>query len=97
NAGRRAALLAAVRDHFGERAEVCGAATGLHVLVWLRDRHGAPIGALARKAEEAGVIVYPVAPFYLRPPRRSGVLLGYGPLSERQIRDGVARLAAALA
>ena len=96
NASRRAALLAAVRDHFGERAEICGAATGLHVLVWLRGRDGEPIGSLARKAEAAGVAVYPVAPFYLHPPRRSGVLLGYGPLSERQIREGVARLAAAL-
>ena len=96
NASRRAALLAAVHDHFGERAEICGAATGLHVLVWLRGRDGEPIGSLARRAEAAGVAVYPVAPFYLRPPRRSGVLLGYGPLSERQIRDGVARLAAAL-
>ena len=96
NASRRAALLEAVRDHFGDRAEISGTATGLHVLVWLRNHRGEPIASFARKAEAAGVAVYPVAPFYLHPPRRSGVLLGYGPLSERQIRDGVARLAAAL-
>src|SRR5215468_194926 len=96
NASRRAALLEAVRDRFGARAEISDTATGLHVLVWLRDHRGQPIASLARKAEAAGVAVYPVAPFYLHPPRRSGVLLGYGPLSERQIRDGVARLAAAL-
>jgi GntR family transcriptional regulator/MocR family aminotransferase len=96
NAARRAALLAAVHEHFGDRAEVCGAATGLHVLVWLRGHDGRPIRSLTRKAAAAGVGVYPVAPYYLCPPRRSGVLLGYGPLGERQIREGVARLAAAL-
>ena len=40
--------------------------------------------------------IYSVAPYYLRPPRRSGVLLGYGPLGENRIREGIARLAAAL-
>jgi hypothetical protein len=38
-----------------------------------------------------------VAAFYLKPPRRTGVLLGYGPLHEREIREGIRRLAAALA
>ena len=96
NAARREALLDAVRAHFGDRAEVCGAATGLHVLVWVRGRDGRPIRGMARRSEAAGVAVYSVAPYYLRPPRRSGVLLGYGPLGERQIREGIARLAAAL-
>jgi GntR family transcriptional regulator/MocR family aminotransferase len=97
NAARRAALLDALREHFGERAEVCGAATGLHVLVWLRGRNGQPIASVARRAEAAGVGLYSVAPYYLHPPRRTGVLLGYGPLSERQIRDGIKRLAGAIA
>ena len=88
NASRRTALLEAVRDHFGDRADISGAATGLHVLVWLRNRRGEPIASIVRKAEAAGVAVYPVAPFYLSPPRRSGVLLGYGPLSERQSATG---------
>jgi len=96
NAARRQALLEALHEHFGARAEVAGAATGLHVLVWLRGRTGQPISAVARKAEAAGVGVYSVAPYYLEPPRRTGVLLGYGPLSEREIHDGIARLASAL-
>jgi len=96
NAVRRSVLLEALREQFGERAEVSGAATGLHVLVWLRGRDGEPIASVARKAEAAGVGVYAVAPYYLEPPRRTGVLLGYGPLSERQIRQGIRRLAAAL-
>jgi GntR family transcriptional regulator/MocR family aminotransferase len=95
-AARRDTLLEAIHEHFGDRAEVSGAATGLHVLVWIRTRDGRPIVSVSRKAQAAGIGVYPVAPYYLRPPRRSGVLLGYGPLGERQIREGVRRLAAAL-
>ncbi len=96
NGARRAVLLEAIDEHFGERAEVGGAATGLHVLVWLRNRDGQPIASVTRKAQAAGIGIYSVAPYYLRPPRRTGILLGYGPLSERQIREGIARLAAAL-
>jgi GntR family transcriptional regulator/MocR family aminotransferase len=96
NAARREALLGAIRDQFGDRAEVPGAAAGLHVLVWLGSRTGGPIASVAHKAEAAGVGLYSVAPYYLRPPQRTGVLLGYAPLSERQIREGIARLAEAL-
>jgi GntR family transcriptional regulator/MocR family aminotransferase len=96
NAARRATLLRAIDENFGERAEVAGAAAGLHVLVWLRGRKGEPIARAARKAADAGVGVYSVAPYYLNPPRRTGILLGYAALDERRIREGVARLAEAL-
>lgn len=96
NASRRAALLDVVKKHFGDRAEVSGTAAGLHDLLWLRGRDGRSIRSLGRKAEAAGVGLYSVAPYYLRPPARSGVLLGYASLSERQIRAGIARLAEAL-
>jgi GntR family transcriptional regulator/MocR family aminotransferase len=96
NARRRAALLEALAEHFGSRVEISGANTGLHVLAWLRGKNGRPISAITRRAAAAGVGVSSVAPFFLRPPERSGVLLGYGALTEREIREGVKRLAAAL-
>jgi DNA-binding transcriptional MocR family regulator len=37
-----------------------------------------------------------VDPFYLEPPRRTGIVLGYAPLSEREVREGIGRLAEAL-
>jgi GntR family transcriptional regulator/MocR family aminotransferase len=89
-------LLEAIRDHLGKRAEVSGANAGLHVLAWLRSRNGGPIASVGRKAEAAGVGLYSVAPCYLDPPRRTGVLLGYGPLRERDIREGIRHLASAL-
>jgi GntR family transcriptional regulator/MocR family aminotransferase len=48
------------------------------------------------KAEKAGVGLYPVDPFYIKAPRRTGVVLGYAPLSEREIREGIRRLAEAV-
>jgi GntR family transcriptional regulator/MocR family aminotransferase len=51
---------------------------------------------VVRKAEKAGVGLYTVDPFYIKPPRRTGVVLGYAPLREREIREGIRRLAEAL-
>lgn len=96
NAARRNALVAAIHREFGERAQVCGANAGLHLLVWLKGRSGGMIKDVARKAAEAGVGLFSVDPFYLKPPRRTGIVLGYAPLSEREVREGIGRLAEAL-
>ena len=96
NAARRNALVGAVRKEFGERAEVCGANAGLHLFVWLKGKKGGKIANVAQKAETAGVGLYSVEMFCTRPPRRTGVVLGYAPLQENEIREGIRRLAAAL-
>ena len=96
NGARRNALVAAVGKEFGDRAEVCGANTGLHLLVWLKGRNGGRIADVHGKAEKAGVGLYLVDPFYTKPPGRTGVVLGYAPLRERDIGEGIRRLAAAL-
>lgn len=96
NAARRSALVAAVRREFGERADICGANAGLHLLVWVKGENGRMIAHAHEKAEQAGVGLYTVDPFYLRPPRRTGLVLGYAPMREREIREGIRRLAAAL-
>lgn len=48
------------------------------------------------RATEADVGLHPVAPFYMKPPRKSGLLLGYASLTENQIREGVRRIAASM-
>src|SRR5262249_11958580 len=58
NAARRNTLVAAVRKEFRERAEVCGANTGLHLLVWLKGSRGGVIADVHGKAEKAGVGLY---------------------------------------
>jgi len=39
-----------------------------------------------------GVGVYPAAPYYLRPPERASLLMGYTGLNERAIEEGLRRL-----
>jgi GntR family transcriptional regulator/MocR family aminotransferase len=95
-AERRAALLAALDAHLGDRVEVVGANAGVHVLVWLRDVTARALPRVIEAAAGQGVGVYSIAPYFFRPPRRAGLILGYAPLTERQIADGIARLARAL-
>lgn len=95
-AARRAALLEALAAHLGDRAEVVGANAGVHLLVWLPGVTPGALDRLVRRAAAAGVGVYPIAPYYLRPPGRAGLLLGYAALGEAEIRAGIRRLASVL-
>jgi len=96
NAARRKALVLALRQQFGDRVEICGANAGLHVFAWVRGKSGGPINEASDRAGKAGVGLYTADPFYARPPDRTAILLGYAALRERDIREGVRRLAAAL-
>jgi GntR family transcriptional regulator/MocR family aminotransferase len=95
NASRRKVLVAAMHEHFGDRAEICGANAGLHIFAWLKGKSG-PIRDASGRAEKAGIGLYTADPFYAKPPDRTAILLGYAPLRERDIREGIRRLAAAL-
>lgn len=91
---KRATLVNTLRAAFGERMRVRGIDAGLHLLLEV-DSTANEID-IANAAEALNVRVYPVSPYYLGPqPRRPGFLLGYGALSEKQIRAGVAALALA--
>lgn len=96
NAARREALLESLDEHLGDRVKVQGENAGIHVIAWLRDVGVEEVDALVERARSEGVGIYPVAPYYLDPPDRAGLLLGYTSLSERDIRAGVARLAKVL-
>ena len=94
HASRRAALLDAVTEHLGDRVEIMGANAGVHLLVWLRDVPPRGLNRMIAAAAAEGVGVYPVAPYYIEPPRRAGLILGYASLTEAEIRTGIRRLAA---
>ncbi len=93
---RQRAMLAALAEHFGERVEVSGADAGLHLVAWVRGLAAEDLGELVASAARAGVGVYPVTPYFLKAPRRAGLLLGYAGLSENEIRRGIRQLAAVL-
>lgn len=93
NAARRRALIGALREHFGDRVEITGENTGVHLLVWLN--HVAPrdIDGVIERAANSGVGLYSIAPYYASPLHRAGLLFGYASLTEADIRAGIRRLA----
>src|SRR5262249_17540665 len=88
-AARRSILLDALRQAFGDRLEVAGAGAGLHVVVYLRRLPPSAAPALLPRAGASGVGIYSIAPYYLDPSQRAGLMLGYAALNERDIRAGV--------
>jgi GntR family transcriptional regulator/MocR family aminotransferase len=99
---RQRALVDALEQQLQNRVEIQGAASGLHLVVWLK---GVPVSeelAVATAALQRGVRVYPISPFYcseapLATSRRTaGLVVGYALLEPAAIREGVRRLAGAL-
>ena len=93
NAARRRTLIGALRQHFGDRVEIAGENTGVHLVVWLNDVPPRDLPAVLARARKAGVGLYSVAPFFTSPPRRAGLLFGYASLTEADIRAAVRRIA----
>jgi GntR family transcriptional regulator / MocR family aminotransferase len=94
NAARRAALRDAIAKYLGERVEVTGFGAGAHVALWPSSRLS-EAGVIARAAS-LGVAVYGISPYFLTPPPRKGLLLGYSRMKEADIREGVRRFSEAL-
>jgi DNA-binding transcriptional MocR family regulator len=65
NAGRRAALLAALTENLGDEITVVGLDAGLHVVVWVNDVPQAEENALAARAQAAGFGLYGISPLYV--------------------------------
>jgi GntR family transcriptional regulator/MocR family aminotransferase len=96
NRPRRQALVEAVKEALGTRAEVGGARVGHHAVLWLRDTPPEAAVSIRGGARALGVGVYPVAPFYAGNPPCAGFLLGFASLEPNEIREGIFRLAEAV-
>jgi len=87
---RRRTLVEAIRSNMGDLLEVIGAEAGMHLAALL------PAGtndvAVSRKAAQSGISAMPLSMCYLKPPRRGGLILGYGGTNAHQIRDGIRKL-----
>ena len=78
---RRTVFVNSLRRHGGERLAVQETHAGTHVVVWLRQLTYPQITRLVELAAERGLGLYPMHPYYLNPPERPGLLLGYAGLS----------------
>ncbi|MBP8883728.1 MAG: PLP-dependent aminotransferase family protein [Pseudomonas sp.] len=98
---RQRALVDALDRHLGGEVEVQGAASGLHLVVWIRGVPAAAEHALVDAARERGVRVHPISPLFhpsttaQAGERSAGLVMGYALLDEDTIEDGVRRLAKA--
>jgi GntR family transcriptional regulator/MocR family aminotransferase len=96
NAARRAALVAALERHLGGAAELLGTGAGLHGVLSIPKLSMRRESELRKACAVRGVGIYPIAPYYLtRPPPRATFLLGFSALDEKQIAEGIRRLAEA--
>jgi GntR family transcriptional regulator/MocR family aminotransferase len=93
---RRESLVASLSKYFGDKVEILGAQSGLHVVVWFDTKYDDErISALA---EEAGVRVASLRSGYLNAsPRRGEFIFSFGNLLPEEIDEAIARLAMALA
>ncbi len=87
-------LLLELLKPFGNHFEIGGENAGLHLL--LTAKNGEQEESLIQKAKEKGVKVYGLSDSFIdRKKASSTVILGYGGMSEEEIRTGTERLTAA--
>lgn len=87
---RRAALLDALARELSQRARPGPSEAGLFLRLVLAE--GIDEEAVVRRAATLGVAVYSARPYYARPIRQAGLILGYAALDEAAIAEGIRRL-----
>ena len=87
---RRGALVQAIAKHLGGSLEVVGAEAGMQLTALLPP--GVSDTSVSRAAGGQGVSARPLSACYLKPPKRGGLILGYGGASLGEIQDGVRAL-----
>ncbi|MDN0191453.1 MULTISPECIES: PLP-dependent aminotransferase family protein [unclassified Bacillus (in: firmicutes)] len=92
---KHAVLLEAIRSELGNTVEILGKNSGLHIL--LRLLFPASEEEAIITAANNGVTIYPVSPSYKERTPFASVLIGYGGLSEEDIRLGIQKLKTAWA
>ena len=89
---RHARIMNALAGDLGEHLTAIPSVAGLHIAAEATNASPARIDAVAEQAMAAGVAVHTLAWFCFDQPARSGLLLGYGAISEPDIDEGLHRL-----
>jgi GntR family transcriptional regulator/MocR family aminotransferase len=93
---RRAAALAGLREACGAHVEVQAPDAGMHVVAWLPQWTEARVQALVKLANDRGLGVQSIGPYFRRRSAPAGLLLGYASLSAKQLKSATALLARCL-
>jgi GntR family transcriptional regulator/MocR family aminotransferase len=96
-AERRQLLRSSLQAQCGDRLEIMESHSGMHLVAWIRDMPVEEGEALIRAAAERKLALYSIAPCYLQPPQRTGLIMGFSAMSPGEIRDAVALFAKCLA
>jgi GntR family transcriptional regulator/MocR family aminotransferase len=86
---KHVAITTAIKEFFNmNQINILGKDSGLHILI---EVEGKSEEELIHLASEAGVRVYPTTPYWqnLNDSTKGTVLLGFGALSEQEIKDGI--------
>lgn len=86
---RRVALVDGLRRCSRGRLELVDARAGMHLVVRLRGCRRADGDALVGLARAHGLALYPMAPYYLDPPDRAELLMGYAALTVAEIEGAL--------
>lgn len=78
---RRKAFLEALRRHGKDRLEVQDTRSGTHIVAWLTRLPFSRVPRLVELGIERSLGLYPIESYYLNPPERPGLILGYAGLS----------------
>ncbi|TWI02661.1 GntR family transcriptional regulator/MocR family aminotransferase [Luteimonas cucumeris] len=94
---RRSVLLQGLRDCSRGRLEIADSRAGMHIVVWLTGRRKAEGDAFVAHALTRGLALHPISPsYYIDPPDRAGLLMGFAAMSALEIEEGVAAFARCL-
>jgi GntR family transcriptional regulator/MocR family aminotransferase len=89
---RNQRLVAEIQEQLGGMVEIVSAQAGMHLVCLLPA--GVEDTIVWQRAAKAGVASWPLSICYQRKLDRGGLVLGYGGVDQKQIQDGVKRLAA---
>ena len=88
---RQQILVKESKRQFDGLLEVSAADAGMHLIGWLPENISDK--SVAEKAALAGLSVAPVSGYSFHQPTRNGLMLGYTAFTEKQIKEGVRKLA----
>lgn len=91
---RREALLAGLEKHLSEHLTPVPSAAGLHLAAFIQS--AVKVERIVEQARRHGVGVYPLSRFQSGRSARTGLVFGFSNLTERDIGEGLVRLAKAI-